>query len=110
MKVDFSKTIVDLNGEVILRPQSEEDVAAGKPTRPLTAGSVAADSLLAPSDRQSGPFGVGQVLERFTLAQQVYGGGEHEITAAQATTIQEAVVKFFAPLVAAQVIQLTNGD
>lgn len=100
MKVDFGTVVTALNGDPLL-------AAEGKP---WTAGALAAEALLAPpSQRDPMPLSVAQVSERYSLAMRVFSGAEEEITAAEATLIQNAVAHHCAPIAAAQIIALTNG-
>src|SRR3546814_1652169 len=78
--------------------------------KPWTIGSLAAEALLAPqSGRDTTPHSVTQISERYDLAMRIFKGGEVEITAAEASLIQNAVAKNCAPIAAAQIIALTNG-
>lgn len=100
MKVDFGKVVTALNGEPLL---AAED-------KPWTIGALAAEALLAPqSGREEIPRGPVQIAERYALAMRVFKGATAEITAAEASLIQDAVAKNCAPIAAAQIIALTNG-
>lgn len=100
MKVDFGTVVTSLNGDPLL-------AAEGKP---WTVGALAAEALLAPqSARDAVQHTVAQISERYALAMRAFGGGEVEITTAEASLIQDAVAKNCAPIAAAQIIALTNG-
>lgn len=100
MKVDFGTVVTSLNGEPLLAAES----------KPWTVGALAAEALLAPqSARDPMPQSVAQISERYGLAMRIFKGGEHDITAAEASLIQGAVAQNCAPIAAAQIILLTNG-
>lgn len=98
MKIDFGTGILSLNGAPLL-------VGEGKP---WTAGALAADSLLAP--RPNSPYSVSQISERYALALRIVKAGVEDITIGEASLIQEAVAANCAPIAAAQIIALTNGE
>lgn len=109
MKIDFGRTLKNLNGDPIRRGQTDGDGALQLVD--WTIGEMAADALLAPP--QPGNVGatltVPQLSERYALALRLHGGGEVDLTAPEVSLIQAAVARSYPPLIAAQIISITDG-
>lgn len=111
MKIDFGARLTNLNGEEIRRAETRPD--GSLTTHDWTAGQMAADAVLAPqaaSERGPAPPTPTQLTERYALALRLHAGGVVELTAAEVVMIQNAVARSYAPLIAAQIIALTEGD
>ena len=108
MKIDFDARLKNLNGEEIKRAEAKADGAVVM--HDWSVGQMAADAILAPqpaTDR--GPLTPSQLTERYALALRLHAGGEVDLTAPEVVLIQTAVARVYAPLIAAQIVALTEG-
>lgn len=104
MKIDFSQPLLSLDGEPLTAP------AAGGEPKAWTLGTASATALLVNAAPLDGKVSVDEVLKRDALARRIHAGGEHELTASEASQVQELLVRVFEPILSGQACRMLNGD
>lgn len=93
MVIDFSRIIVDIDGQAIKDDNK----------KPMTLGRAVAVALTAGVPLKGREIKGLEKVENYDLAMRTIRGGEQEVTAEQIVTMKEYVNAGFNPLVVAQV-------
>jgi len=100
MKVNFSTVLTDVYGDPLQRQRADGVLSD------MTAGSAAADALLAPNAEDKD--GVRKV-RLFTLALRVANGNEQDIEAEDIVLIKQCVANVYSPAVVGRMAELLKG-
>lgn len=98
MKIDFSKQLVNLNGEPL-----KEDAS----NKPVTLGYVIVNALLADNPRE--PLDGTEKLERYELAKAIYKGERNDLSAEEVVLIKQLVGKLLSTLVVGQIFEMLDS-
>lgn len=107
MKIDFSARLTTPDGREIKR--AEQGGNGETALKDWTVGEMVADALLAAEPSAPGNVQPSKIAARYNLAMEVFKGGVVEVSLEDIMTIQHAVGRSYAPLIAGQIILLTEG-
>jgi hypothetical protein len=110
MKIDLDQQLKTLAGDPIQRLVAPAASEGEEPeTTPWTLGFACATALQSPASEPE-KITPAEAGARYLLALRLFTGGTQEITAGEATMIQDAANRVFQPLLKGPVITLLNGD
>ncbi len=94
MKIDFSQTLKDLNGNNVILQADEK----GNPLLIATLGNVVNTALMAPNRKhhEQGPMPGMEALKVFSLALRIHEAKEPiDVTAEEVVLMKEKVAEFY---------------
>jgi len=95
MKIDVTKVLKDFDDNPIMDVKNGETVEA-------TIRMAIVNALLTPSKNDKGT----EKLEKFTLAQRVYGDDEVDLNEDEIKLIKDKIGELFAPMVVGRIFEL----
>ncbi len=99
MKIDFSKRLTNLQGQVLKDDTTGEEV---------TVGTICVQALLS-TDREETLDGMEKV-RRYELAKSIFNKEKESLSAEEVVLIKKMVGKFFTTVVAGQVLPMLDGS
>lgn len=98
MKIDFSKQLVNLNGDVV------KDEATDKP---ISLSKVCVEALLANDQREV--IDGTEKLKRYELAKAIHEGKKDSLSAEEVVLLKELVGKYYTTMIVGQVIPMLDS-
>jgi hypothetical protein len=99
MKIDFSKRLTNLQGQILKDETSGEEV---------TLGIICVQALLS-VDRDENIDGV-EKIRRYELAKSIFNKEKDSLSAEEVVLLKKMVGKFFTTVVAGQALPMLDGS
>lgn len=97
MKIDFTKKLTNLNGEVLTDATSKKDI---------TLSFICVEALLATEKDVTGD----EKMKRYKLAIDIFEGKKEGLSAEEIVLLKELIGKYFTVLIVGQVFPILSSE